>query len=599
MLAVALMFALFPAAALAAGGPSRHHGHDEAQARPPSGSFNASFEGGNFDPQSTRWTGPNTIAYKGLVKCGPASTKCSPYTNWVYFHVANLSTTEATTLVPLSSDWPSPPWFSYTDAEDGADWARVAAPASASASAGARPEAGPPPRFTHHFARPGAFLAFSVPYVPGRQRRKLIADLVVAAAPSSGAQQMSIATSEAGNDVAALNISARGGARGKRALVWFQARQHAWESGSSWVADGLARFAASPRGGALRRLADVVVVPIMDVDNVVVGGAGKDQLPVDFNRDWCALGQVARNETGALCQHWNAIRAAVAAIRDAMASGRYGNLIFVDSHSPGNPEDPAQVWTECATGPTAVAPRAWNLTQGYKVALEARSLGCGRLAYRQWCAEVGPAYGNRYSGYHASEISFMDVFYRQHAAIMNAPGTRSMSFSHETSAATVGEAHCYGAAIGESLAALLAAPPGAPVNTTGASTTCTGYADTCHARPAGPPGPPGPPGHSGYVASGAGSADANGRYSPDRHSRSNNGVASWSNGKHTIYRYDGRWHISDVFGVNVYYDAPGATGEARPPLVGWRANYTWHIDGRNYTGLGVAPAPTLAVHGRA
>ena len=30
----------------------------------------------------------------------------------------------------------------------------------------------------------------------------------------------------------------------------------------------------------------VVIVPIMDIDNVVVGGAGKDSEPVDFNRDW-------------------------------------------------------------------------------------------------------------------------------------------------------------------------------------------------------------------------------------------------------------------------------------------------------------------------
>jgi hypothetical protein len=109
----------------------------------------------------------------------------------------------------------------------------------------------------------------------------------------------------------------------------------------------------------LLKLADLVVVPIVDVDNVVVGGAGKDQEPVDFNRDWCPLGQVARNETGALCQHWNAIKDSIAAIRNAMSSGRYDNLIFVDSHSPGNPEEPAQVWTECHTGPTAIAQHAY------------------------------------------------------------------------------------------------------------------------------------------------------------------------------------------------------------------------------------------------
>ena len=57
--------------------------------------------------------------YVGEKKCGPASTFCSPYTNWAFFSVANLSVTEPTTLVATSGDWPSPPWFSYTDGDDG------------------------------------------------------------------------------------------------------------------------------------------------------------------------------------------------------------------------------------------------------------------------------------------------------------------------------------------------------------------------------------------------------------------------------------------------------------------------------------------------
>lgn len=71
-----------------------------------------------------------------------------------------------------------------------------------------------------------------------------------------------VAKSEAGNNVDGINISIGNGleARGPRALVWFQARQHAWESGGSWVADGVARYAASDAGARLRAVADVVVV---------------------------------------------------------------------------------------------------------------------------------------------------------------------------------------------------------------------------------------------------------------------------------------------------------------------------------------------------
>ena len=178
--------------------------------------------------------------------------------------------------------------------------------------------------------------------------------------------------------------------------MWFQARQHAWESGASWVADGVARFAAGAEGAALRAVADVVVVPVMDVDNVLIGGAGKDQLPVDFNRDWGPPTKICRNETEALCQHWNAIKAVVRVLDTAMRSGLYDALVFVDSHSPGNPTDPAQVWTECSHGPSAVSAHGWNVTQGYKAALLASAKSCGRLAYKNWpvhvsFASAGPA----------------------------------------------------------------------------------------------------------------------------------------------------------------------------------------------------------------
>ena len=75
----------------------------------PASHINVSFEGGNADLSVTRWVGNNTLQYQGARKCGPASTKCSPYTNWAYFAVSNLSTTEPTTLHTLSGNWLSDP----------------------------------------------------------------------------------------------------------------------------------------------------------------------------------------------------------------------------------------------------------------------------------------------------------------------------------------------------------------------------------------------------------------------------------------------------------------------------------------------------------
>lgn len=74
----------------------------------------------------------------------------------------------------------------------------------------------------------------------------------------------------------------------QRLAVWVQARQHAWESGSSWVARGLAEWLAQehPPAAALRQKSEIWIVPIMDVDNAATGNGGKEALPHDHNRDW-------------------------------------------------------------------------------------------------------------------------------------------------------------------------------------------------------------------------------------------------------------------------------------------------------------------------
>ena len=258
-----------------------------------------------------------------------------------------------------------------------------------------------------------------------------------------------------------------------------------------------------------------------------------------------------------------------------MESGRYDNLIFVDSHSPGHPKEPAQVWTECSHGPSAVSPRAWSMTQGYKVLFEQCTVGCGRLAYTQWCAEVGPAYGNQYSGYHAGEISFMKFFfmYLFYAALMNRNGARSMSFSHETSAA---EAHCYGAEIGAAIAAVLGST--GALNTTGASTACTGYRRRRHTAP-----------DSGCAAPAAPTATA--CMPACRRQRGGSTRLFFQKDEaHSLYRCrhpatdEEGWHICDT-GVACHYDAPPSSdGASEPPDTGWVVSPG---------GVGTAPAPSL------
>ncbi len=109
--------------------------------------------------------------------------------------------------------------------------------------------------------------------------------------------------------------------------VWIQARQHAWEAGSSWVCKGFVNWLGSndPRAAALREQAEIYVVPIMDVDSVHRGTGGKNQHPQDHNRDWTDA------------PHWPAVRAATSRIRSLNRQGRFD--LFVDLHNPAPRDD--------------------------------------------------------------------------------------------------------------------------------------------------------------------------------------------------------------------------------------------------------------------
>ena len=112
--------------------------------------------------------------------------------------------------------------------------------------------------------------------------------LTAAAAKIPGAQPFELARTREDRVIRGLRVCGGQEPSTERPAVWIQARQHAWESGSSWVARGLVEWLIV-REDAARWLADhaeVVIVPIMDVDNVVTGNGGKEENPRDHNRDW-------------------------------------------------------------------------------------------------------------------------------------------------------------------------------------------------------------------------------------------------------------------------------------------------------------------------
>lgn len=105
---------------------------------------------------------------------------------------------------------------------------------------------------------------------------------------NSNAVSFVLAQTLGGRPVPGVRISEPGATDSPRFGVWIQARQHAWESGSSWVARGFLEWLVSddPAAESLRRKADITVIPIMDVDSVETGQGGKDAVPHDQNRDW-------------------------------------------------------------------------------------------------------------------------------------------------------------------------------------------------------------------------------------------------------------------------------------------------------------------------
>jgi len=128
------------------------------------------------------------------------------------------------------------------------------------------------------------WLASQPPFLPAH------ADALLerVASQTAGAERFVLAKTREGRPVHGIKLGGGTAEEPAPLGVWVQARQHAWESGSSWVSRGFIEWAAGndPAAVQMRRIASIYVIPIMDVDNVTLGAGGKDAVPRDHNRDW-------------------------------------------------------------------------------------------------------------------------------------------------------------------------------------------------------------------------------------------------------------------------------------------------------------------------
>jgi len=164
-----------------------------------------------------------------------------------------------------------------------------------------------------------AWFAWGPPFVL-RDAEELVARL---AKESKHVKPFQLCKSKEGRAVPGLHVEQEGATEAERLGVWVQARQHAWESGGSWVCHGFVEWLVSddPRAEALRKRARVTIIPVMDVDNVERGAGGKDQKPHDRNRDW--------SDTPV----WPEVAAAIKHITEMDKAGRFD--FFIDLHNPG------------------------------------------------------------------------------------------------------------------------------------------------------------------------------------------------------------------------------------------------------------------------
>jgi hypothetical protein len=109
----------------------------------------------------------------------------------------------------------------------------------------------------------------------------LLADWDAFAGPRPWLRRERLCLSRAGREVPCY----RAGAEAAAHAVMLTARHHACESSAAWVLEGL--LDAWHADAGLRATSRLLIVPLVDLDGVETGDAGKARLPHDHNRDYC------------------------------------------------------------------------------------------------------------------------------------------------------------------------------------------------------------------------------------------------------------------------------------------------------------------------
>jgi hypothetical protein len=273
----------------------------------------ASFVGGSAEVQSID-------SGTGVIQISPALREGRGWPCWWYFRIDGLTNGQRITVnvaanprpfrpnTVLSSTWAQPDFAVYSTND--VIWQQT--------SRATRKDGVASYEFTA--AAKSMWVAWGPPFLPSHADTLL--DQV---AQSVNGETFVLARTRDGRPVRGVRIGVPP-ATSNSAGIWIQARQHAWESGGSWVASGVIDWLAcdEPAARKLREHATIYFVPIMDVDNVSMGAGGKEAIPRDHNRDWGAV------------PTYPEVAAAQKKIHELAAMGKL--QLFIDLHNP-SPSD--------------------------------------------------------------------------------------------------------------------------------------------------------------------------------------------------------------------------------------------------------------------
>jgi hypothetical protein len=127
------------------------------------------------------------------------------------------------------------------------------------------------------------WIAHQAPYTPTR-----LARLLEQVNRCDDARVEVIGKTAMGRDLHLVTVTAADVDDREKVTVWLQARQHAWESGTSYVMEGALRFITSddPRARDLRRRTVFRFTPMVDPDGCATGQVRFNANGFDVNRHW-------------------------------------------------------------------------------------------------------------------------------------------------------------------------------------------------------------------------------------------------------------------------------------------------------------------------